>query len=499
MKTLKGFEQFAKGKPDSEKKNNTCVIYTRLSTKEQAENNMSLETQRKACEHYSKKHSYKIMAFFGGTYESAKTDEREEFNNMLSYVKKSREKVSYIIVFSVDRFSRSGANAIYITDQLKHQGISVISVMQPADASTPSGSLQQNIQFIFSEYDNELRREKTITGMRNKFLKGEWCMKPPRGYDIITINGKRSIVVNKDGELIRKAFLWKYYEHLSQAEITHRLASKGLKLAKQSISNMFRNPFYCGIISVRTLQGKVVNGKHEKLVSQELFLGITELLLQKNKSKNGHCADNPELPMRRFLKCNLCQVNFSGYCVTKKKWLFYYKCCTHGCPSNRRTVLVHSLFSDLLNKIRIDEKNYPNLKKEFASNFIKIDNISRKNQSLFKANLTIVKTKMEHLEERYVFGEVSEQLYKKHLTNLTTEQQEIETQVDKLKAGLVSNEELKQAREGIVKNLAHLWLTGNLQSKRIIQSAIFPEGILFDKLTDRLVIKKMAPGFVLIE
>lgn len=499
MKILKAFEQFAKGKPDSEKKNNTCVIYTRVSTKEQAENNMSLETQRKACENYSKKHNYKIMAFFGGTYESAKTDEREEFNNMLSYVKKSREKVSYIIVFSVDRFSRSGANAIYITDQLKHQGISVISVMQPTDASTPSGSLQQNIQFIFSEYDNQLRREKTVTGMRNKFLKGEWCMKPPRGYDIITINGKRSIVVNKDGELIRKAFLWKYYEHLSQTEIAHRLASMGLKLGKNSVSYMFRNPFYCGIISVRTLQGKVVNGKHEKLVSPELFLGITELLLQKNRNKNSHCSDNPELPMRRFLKCNICQVSFSGYCVTKKKWLFYYKCCTLGCPSNRRSVVIHSLFSELLNKIRIDEKNYPNLKKEFASNFIKIDTISRKNHSSFKGNLTMIKKKMELLEERNVFGEISEQLYKKHLAKLITEQEEIEIQIDKLKAGLVSNEEMKAAREGIVKNIAHLWLTGNLQSKRIIQSSIFPEGICFDKPTDKLLIRKLGAGFILLD
>ena len=499
MKILKAFEQFAKGKPESEKKNNTCVIYTRVSTKEQAENNMSLETQRKACEHYSKKHSYKIMAFFGGTYESAKTDERDEFNNMLAFVKKSREKISYIIVFSVDRFSRSGANAIYITDQLKHQGINVISVMQPTDVNTPSGTLQQNIQFIFSEYDNQLRREKTITGMRNKFLKGEWCMKPPKGYDIITINGKRSIVVNKDGELIRKAFLWKYYEHLSQTEIGHRLASMGLKLTKNTVCNMFRNPFYCGIISVRTLQGKVVNGKHEKLVSHELFLGINELLLQKNRSNSSHCNDNPELPMRRFLKCNVCQVSLSGYNVTKKKWLFYYKCFTHGCASNRRSVVIHSLFAELLNKIRIDEKNYPNLKKEFASNFIKIDNISRKSQSHFKANLTIIKNKMEFLEERLVFGELSEQLYKKHLAKLVDEKEEVESQIDKLRAGLVSNEEMKMAREGVIKNLAHLWLTGNLQSKRIIQSKIFPEGIHFDKPTDKLLIRKLGEGFVLLD
>jgi DNA invertase Pin-like site-specific DNA recombinase len=59
------------------------------------------------------------MGYFGGTYESAKTDERREFNKMLAFVKKSKERIAYIIVYSVDRFSRSGTNAMYITDQLK--------------------------------------------------------------------------------------------------------------------------------------------------------------------------------------------------------------------------------------------------------------------------------------------------------------------------------------------------------------------------------------------
>src|SRR5579872_4268183 len=103
------FVRFAKGSKAFKVKGSNCVIYTRVSTKEQADNNFSLETQKKACEQYARKCGYQIMGYFGGTYESAKTDERKEFNNMLSFVRKSKEKISYIIVYSVDRFSRSGA------------------------------------------------------------------------------------------------------------------------------------------------------------------------------------------------------------------------------------------------------------------------------------------------------------------------------------------------------------------------------------------------------
>ena len=149
---------------------------------------------------------------------------------------------------------------------------------QPTDVSTPSGSLQQNIQFIFSEYDNQLRREKSIAGMRDKLLRGEWCVKPPMGYDSITKNGKRSIVVNKDGEMIRKAFLWFYYGKITQMEIFYRLKTMGLKISRNHLSSILRNPFYCGILSNKLLGGKVVKGKQEKIISPELFLEVNEIL-----------------------------------------------------------------------------------------------------------------------------------------------------------------------------------------------------------------------------
>jgi site-specific DNA recombinase len=371
--------------------------------------------------------------------------------------------------------------------------------MQPADSNTASGSLQQNIQFIFSEYDNQLRREKTITGMRNKFLKGEWCMKPPMGYDIITINGKRSIVINKDGELIRKAFLWKYYENLSQMEICNRLALMGLKMIKQKVSKMLKNPFYCGIISVKTLQGKVVNGTHEKLVSQDIFLAVNELFLKSDHCQNTVCLDNPELPLRRFLKCNVCQVSYTGSCVTKKPWLFYYKCRTVGCIGNRRTDAIHLQFIEILSKVKIDEKNYPNLKKDFADSFIRIEKLSRENDSQYRRNLTNIKKKIEELEERFVFGDLSENLHKKYLEKLIVEQMQVEAQINKLNMGLVSNGKMIDISKNIMKNLSNLWLKSTLETKRIIQSTIFPEGIYYDRQKDKLFIRKLALGFVFIE
>lgn len=81
---LELFQTFGKGRNKQTAATRNCVIYTRVSTKEQADNNMSLETQKKACEQYALKSGYQIMGCFGGTYESAKTDERKHFNSMLA-------------------------------------------------------------------------------------------------------------------------------------------------------------------------------------------------------------------------------------------------------------------------------------------------------------------------------------------------------------------------------------------------------------------------------
>lgn len=496
MRTLKEFDAFAKGKPIKNQSNNTCVIYTRVSTREQAENNMSLDTQRRACDLYAKKHGYTVMAYFGGTYESAKTDERLEFNNMLSFVNKSREKISYIIVYSVDRFSRSGANAIYITEQLKHTGISVISVSQPTDVSTPSGILQQNIQFIFSEYDNQLRREKSMAGMRDKLLRGEWCVKPPKGYDIVTINGKRSIVVNKDADLIRKAFLWKLFERIPQAEIRDRLAGMGLRIARNSISSLLRNTFYCGILTNKLLEGRVVVGKHEKIVSHEIFLAVNELLISERSREVRRISDHESLPLKIMLICSKCFQSMTGYLVRKKN-LYYYKCSKKGCCVNKNADQIHGLFIDLLKRIKLNDWENPTIKKQLTANFIKVDNIKRKSKALYKGNLTIVKNKLELIEERYALGEITEVLYKKYSSKIEQELKEIELLIDKSNAGLNAENLVKKEADEIMQKLPNIWISGNLQDKRIIQSLIFPKGLIYNKSESALAITELPKGFYL--
>ena len=96
MNQFELIQSFAKGKAIDNRKQSqrNAVIYTRVSTKEQADTNQSLETQKKYCLQYALKKDLNVLGFFGGTYESAKTDERNEFNRMIRFVKNQKEGVS---------------------------------------------------------------------------------------------------------------------------------------------------------------------------------------------------------------------------------------------------------------------------------------------------------------------------------------------------------------------------------------------------------------------
>jgi site-specific DNA recombinase len=475
------FERFAKGKATLSTRTTNCVIYTRVSTKEQADNNLSLTTQRKACELYAQKSGYAIMGYFGGTYESAKTDERKEFNNMLSFVKKSKTKVSHIIVYSVDRFSRSGTNAMYIADCLKKEGILLFAVTQPADTTTSSGRLQQNIQFIFSEYDNQLRREKCMAGTKEMLLRGEWPSAPMLGYEIVRREGKREIVVNHKGKLIRKAFYWKAKEKISSEEIRKRLKALGLTISSQYISKIFHNPFYCGMLAHNLLDGKVIEGKHEKLISKELFLEVNNIMV-KNAHGYSTAPENNDIPLKRFLKCTTCQSYLRGYKAYKNQQ-YYYKCNTVGCGCNKRADSLHQEFKNILDSyvLTTSEDISYLIKKEITSSYGQLNEQKEVECVAIKKEMALLVSKLERLEERFILEDITKEQFEKYKAKFLAEKKEMEKQLAASENKVSNLDEAVDNAIYFASKLNTLWESSDYLGKQQLQFLLFPDGMYYDK------------------
>ena len=477
------FAQFAKTSvnPNRIKEGKIAVVYTRVSSKEQADKNLSLDFQKKVIDEYVNRNGFTITEYFGGTYESAKTDGRKEFQRMLDFIKKNSGKVSHIIVYTLDRFSRTGGGAIKLAEELREKyGVTVFAVTQPADTSNPSGVLQQNIHFIFSQYDNQLRKQRSVAGMKEKFEKGIWVAKPPIGYDILRTNGERKIIINNTGLKIKKAFIWKG-DGMKNEAILDKLKSMGLKLYKQHLTKILCNPFYCGIITHKMLDGKVIEGNQEKLISKELFLKVNEI--HQNNSGYGisHKSQQDELPLKVFIKCDECNQPFTGY-VVKAKGLWYYKCRTKGCKCNKSAKEIHLLFQEFLStfNIRVEFKE-PLLKKmEAIWNEINKESIDVE-ESYNKQLVEIAKQIDDIAESRFIKKEMNQETYDKFLGRFEEERKTITKNLKDLGNRISNPIKTIEVAIDLATKLATTWDSSHINRQGKLQKLLFPNGIVYDR------------------
>ena len=468
--------QFAKGSKTIKEQAQTAVMYTRVSTKEQANNNQSLFTQEKHIRQYAMNNDLQIIGEFGGTYESAKSDERKQFQAMIAFVK--RHKVDAIIVYSVDRFSRSGPNAIYISEQLRQLGIQIISVTQPVDATTASGELQQSIYFIFSQYENNQRRLKSMAGTKEKLLKGHWVTKAPFGYKSIKQGGKKEIIITEEGIILATAFRRKIKYNHDFTEISRWLKQRGVNLSNKRLSEMARNVFYCGYLVHKALDGEIVKGNHQGIITRKEFLQLNDLL-QKRPVKKLDPGMAINLPLKGHMHCSKCNKPMTGYYVRPKN-LFYYKCNTKGCKVNRSAKMLNDRWEQALKVLQLESKYIAPMQDHIKFVLESLKDISADDVKILRKRRTELEQKIEALEERYALGEINKVLFDKYSEKFRADLVPIREELSKMEKTLSNpTKHVKNAVEFMSK-IQTMWQLSNPEGKSKLLKTIYPKGILFD-------------------
>lgn len=479
MNLIDNLAQFAKGKTTSRKKAKIAIAYTRVSTKEQADNNQSLATQLKYVRQYAQRQDISIIGEFGGTYESAKTDERSEFKKMIAFAKK--KKVDLILVYSIDRFSRSGPNAVYISEQLRQSNIGIMSVTQPIDSMTASGELQQSIYFMFSQYENQQRREKSMAGTKEKLLQGEWVTKPPLGYDIVRTNGIKEIVINQKGLQLQKAFKKKIKDNSSFKELSLWLKKRGVNVHHKRLSRLARNVFYCGYMAHSALEGQIVKGNHKGLLSKNEFLKLNDVLTQNRKrAKLINTKEHEKVPLKGNLICKQCGTLMTGYLVRKKD-LWYYKCNTKGCGHNTSAKKTNQELVDTLADLQVDQKYIAPIQAQLKLSLDRLAGEKTTDVKQLKKQRTEIDKKLDKLEERFVLGEIDSELYQKYKAKYQGEIDPIIEEIQEFENPLSNHEMLSKKSVKTMANLLNIWTKSDVSGKGNLLKAIYPHGISASK------------------
>jgi DNA invertase Pin-like site-specific DNA recombinase len=485
MNNLNLFQQFGRSSEgNSAEYPNGSVIYTRVSTKNQADHNYSLETQLEGCEKLNRELGTELVERFGGIGESAKSGaDRKEFQRMMTFLRKNKKRIGHLIVYNMDRFARDFVFGEQAIVELENLNIRLHSVMQQVDGSTSAGKLHRRVLMAFGQYENDNRTDKCVAGMVKRMENGKFCGLAPFGYENITRAGEKTIIPTDDAVFVRAAFEMRAYERLTHSEIVKRLEAMGCKrLYKQRLTELFRNPTYCGMIRHNMLNGRVILGKHEPIVSRELFLMANELQ-QQNPQGWKQDPENDAIPLKSFLKCDKCGTPFTGYLV-KAKGLHYYKCNKKGCKVNTSAKKSNEDFREIISHFVLEDNLRALAKRELLATFAEAEKEKAERLEMLRANRNAVGKKLDRLEERFIDEEIDRTMFEKHSLRLKASIRQIEVEIEKAGELLSNHEETINFATEIASNLAKLWDSGNYSIRQGIQEMVFPEGMTYNKEND---------------
>ena len=287
----------------------TCAIYTRKSSDEGLDKEFnSLDAQREACEAYivSQKHAgwVDVRDLYDDGGLSGGTLERPALQRLLADIKIG--KVQIVVVYKVDRLTRSLADFAKIVDVLDAHNASFVSVTQSFNTTTSMGRLTLNMLLSFAQFEREIAGERIRDKIAASKAKGMWMGGAiPLGYDV----KDRKLVVNAaEAETVRLIFA-RYAElgsvTLLQAELDRRsFRSKrregaggrlagGAKFSRGILYLILQNRLYRGEVAHK---GNVYPGQHEAIVDAGLWQIVQDKLATNRRARTlGVGAEAPSL------------------------------------------------------------------------------------------------------------------------------------------------------------------------------------------------------------
>lgn len=510
MNNLDAFKTLMKPKEKESLPNNHIVGYSRVSSKQQSDN-FSIEEQENEITAFAKKNNYVLDKIIGGTYESASGDfSRKEFKKLYDEIKNSRKRPYAIAIKFINRFSRTGAGAISIVRELVEDlGVHLIE--------TSTGLCTENLKSRMSIYhkllqaseENHERLEKTLPGMKSFLRQGNWLGVAPFGYTmmgprVVDYSLKREnqeIVINKDGEILKRAWQWKLQGD-KDYEILTKMAGLGVLISKQKLSTIWRNPFYCGVI-INSLLDEPIEGKMPPMVSKAEFFKVQNILKPSAGEKYKIDNQNNLRPFTRFLICSKCGNVLTGY-VVKSKNVHYYKCnVCHDVNLNAdstkrsRNKGLHDSFLELLAEIELKKIYIEHFKLQMKKIFHHLNAESKVLITEQKRHLKELEEKLSKLEEKYIFEGLKREVYEKYKDNLDSEILKDSQSIEEMESKLSNHSEFIDKAIDVSENLSKYWGSGSCSIKNRIQKTVFPKGLVIDPQNRTYRTKNINTVFVL--
>ena len=439
-----------------------CFGYVRVSTVKQGDG-VSLEAQREAIIDFASRNDIKITRWFEEKVTAAKKG-RPLFNKMVSELKRNR--ADGVVFHKIDRSARNFADWARIGD-LSDAGIGIHFVTETLDFQSRGGRMAADIQAVVAaDYIRNLR-EEIHKGIKGRLKQGLYPFQAPIGY-LNNGGGNPKTIDPIKGPLVRKVFelyasgeysLWSI---APAAEATGLRSSTGKPLGKTSIEQFLRNPFYVGVIEVKSSK-QVYQGIHEPLISAALFEQVKTIRSDRDNKK----STKHNHRYRGLLRCGYC----TGAMIPElQKGKVYYRCHQAKCETKTlREDVIESGIQTFLKRYALTANQTENLRQRFMEwlNTSDCDASAR----AAKFELAKLEERLSRLTDKMIDDLIDQEAYKQKKQEILIQQ----TRLRELVANFTDKATKLERVEKFLEQAKSLYLNymsaANAQRREIVKSA----------------------------
>lgn len=263
-------------------------------------------------------------------------------------------KIDCVVVYKVDRLSRSLMDFARIMETFDKRNVSFVSVTQLFNTANSMGRLMLNVLLSFAQFEREIISERTRDKIAAARRRGKWMGgRPLLGYDLVVSPGGGKLVVNDDEAARVRAIFELYLEHERIAPVLKELdrrtwrtkqwtTRKGAVRSsrpfdKVTLYRLLTNPAYIGKVRHRD---ELYDGEHEAIVDAAVWRRAQALLARNGSTGGGIVKNKYGALLKGLLRCAACNCAMVHSMASKGPKRYRYYVCSqaqkrgwHTCPS----------------------------------------------------------------------------------------------------------------------------------------------------------------------
>ena len=349
-----------------------CAVYTRKSTEEGLDQDFnSLDAQRESAEAFIRSQAHEGWRLVTTRYDdggfSGGNLERPALEALVEDIKAG--KIDCVVVYKVDRLSRSLTDFSRLVEVFEAHGVSFVSVTQQFNTTHSMGRLTLNILLSFAQFEREIIGERIRDKLAAHKRKGKWTGgKPVLGYDVDRSARSPKLVVNEpEAERVRAIFRT-YLETGSLIDCVHRVAERewttkrittragrdvgGEQFGRSSLYTLLVNRIYRGEISHK---GEWFPGEHAAIVDAETFDAVQARLQANGRLGGNDFRNRYHALLKRLLRCKHCDSTMTHVFQGGQPRKYRYYTCASAMRKGRRTCPHPSLPAREIEQAVVDE------------------------------------------------------------------------------------------------------------------------------------------------